>query len=101
MEMSGQLHVPAALRPRKEAPVPIEYQAWGAADLARTLWSIKLIAYRFIILELKSMSLLSRAEEGRGGSSLIADLLGMMVNVDPALARHGCQVERLARVSSR
>jgi hypothetical protein len=27
MEVSGQLYVPAALPPRKEPPVPIEYEA--------------------------------------------------------------------------
>jgi hypothetical protein len=40
MEMSGQLHAPAALLPGKEPLVLIGWEAAWAAVLVLTLWSI-------------------------------------------------------------
>jgi hypothetical protein len=37
-DMSGQLHVPAALPPKKELLVPIEYEAGWASEPFWTRW---------------------------------------------------------------
>jgi hypothetical protein len=39
MEVSGQLHVPAALLAEKEAPVPLSMEVGWAAEPVWTLWS--------------------------------------------------------------
>jgi hypothetical protein len=39
MEVSGQLHVPAALPPGKEPPVSTGYEAGWAPGMVRTLWN--------------------------------------------------------------
>jgi hypothetical protein len=38
MKVSGQLHVPAALLPGKELPVPIGYEVGWTPDPAWTTW---------------------------------------------------------------
>jgi hypothetical protein len=38
MEVSGQLHSPAALFPGKQPPVPIRQQAGWVPETLRTLW---------------------------------------------------------------
>jgi hypothetical protein len=38
MEVSGQLHAPAALPPWKEHPVPIRYEAGWGLESVWTLW---------------------------------------------------------------
>jgi hypothetical protein len=39
MEVSGQLHTPAALPPEEELPAPIGYEAGWAPEPVWTLWS--------------------------------------------------------------
>jgi hypothetical protein len=38
MEVSGQLHVPAALPPRKEPFIPVEQEAGWAPEQVWTRW---------------------------------------------------------------
>jgi hypothetical protein len=38
MEVSGELHTPAALPPTKECQVPIVQEAWWAPEVVWTLW---------------------------------------------------------------
>jgi hypothetical protein len=38
LEVSGQLHAPAALPPGKEPPVPFEYEVGWTAEPVWTIW---------------------------------------------------------------
>ena len=37
MEVCGDLHTPVAVLPRKEPPVPIEWDAWSTTEPLRAL----------------------------------------------------------------